>query len=34
MIGSALEGADLERRVASWVSVVSQYAGNAAVMQP
>ena len=34
MIGSDLEGADLESRVASWVGVVSQYTGNAAVMQP
>ncbi len=49
MIGSDLEGADLESRVASWVAsatsgdrlaaadaagVVSQYTGNAAVMQP
>jgi hypothetical protein len=34
MIGSDLEGADLESRVASWAGVVSQYTGNAAVMQP
>jgi ketosteroid isomerase-like protein len=37
MIGSDLEGADLESRVASWADVagvVSQCTGNAAVMQP
>ena len=32
MIGSDLEGADLESRAASWAGVVSQYTGNAAVM--
>jgi hypothetical protein len=34
MIGSDLEGANLESRVQSWASVVSQYAGNAAGTQP
>ena len=36
MIGSDLEGADLETRVAAadMAGVVSQYTGNAAVMQP
>ena len=34
MIGADLEGADPESRAARWAGVVSQYTGNAAVMQP
>jgi hypothetical protein len=34
MIGSDLEGADLESRVARWAGIASQYAGSAAVMEP
>ena len=34
MIGSDLEGADLESWVASWAGAVSQYTGNAAVCSP